>query len=130
MESLRLRSAFEMDYEVLESIITGYDVFISDAAIFDDEFILSEIEKCSEYNILNLDNFVPNDLPDADVDLAKEEPLSEANPNVFLLDDNIDRFEALLQSEFEKREMGKPGKTSHRYLLDFNLARKYNLQGM
>lgn len=104
---------------MLESIITGCDIlsegtpslFGENGHTVNDDFFLSEIEKCSEYNILNLDNFVPNDLPDADVDLAEEEPSTETNPNVFLLDDNVDRFEALLQSEFEKREMGKPHKT-------------------
>lgn len=100
---------------MLESIITGCDIlseetpslFEENGQRVDDDFFLSDIEKCNEYNILNLDNFVQNDLIDPDISTVKEEESCEERPNVFLLDDNVDKFEMLLQDELLRREMGK-----------------------
>lgn len=100
---------------MLESFSTGCDLLAGiSEPFFDDNLKTTKSDVFlntglpeDDYNILNLDSFVPKETFRSNFEEDAFNSAKYVDPNIFLLDVHDDRFEELLQSEIIEKATGK-----------------------
>lgn len=124
-----------MNFDVLQSFAVGGDLFADHGesnlnynlkTTNSDVFLNSGLTD-EDYNILNLDSFVPKDgTTNALIDHNADNTFNSAehiDPKIFLLDMNSDRFEDLLKNDIDDKTTGnyKPNVIKTEFLFRLSL---------